>query len=86
MELIALRYNAGLSRDLLALRAGLGRETIRAAELGHPPTPRVQKALAKALDFDRREMWPDEVLPRPRHLTEAEKRDRALRRQTKQAA
>lgn len=80
MELIAARYDEGLSRQMLAMRAGLGRETVRAAEAGYPPTPRVQRALAKALDRRRDELWPAEQLPRPRQLTAEEKRLRAARR------
>lgn len=59
-ELIALRVNAGLSREMLGLKAGVGRETIRMAEAGFLPTPRVQYALAKALATEPLKLWPIE--------------------------
>lgn len=59
-ELIALRVNAGLSREMLGLKAGVGRETIRMAEAGFLPTPRVQFALAKALGSRPLDLWPIE--------------------------
>lgn len=66
IELIGLRVNAGLSREDLAARTGLGRETIRLAEAGFVPTPRVQFKLAtefKRLPLD---LWPIERQRRPR--------------------
>ena len=80
LDLIAARYNEGLSRELLGLRAGLGRETVRKAEAGFTPSPRVQRLLADALGCRRHDLWPKELLPRPRQLTAAEKRARAERR------
>lgn len=66
LELISLRINEGLSRDMLALRAGVGRETVRIAEAGFVPTPRVQFALAKALSCTPLHLWPIESQRRPR--------------------
>jgi DNA-binding XRE family transcriptional regulator len=60
LELIALRVNAGLSRDDLATRAGIGRETVRLAEAGFVPTPRVQFAIARAFDRLPLDIWPIE--------------------------
>jgi DNA-binding XRE family transcriptional regulator len=59
-ELIALRVNAGLSRDDLAARASVGRETVRLAEAGFVPGPRVQFAIAKALGRLPLDIWPIE--------------------------
>lgn len=47
-KLISLRIQAGESREALGYRIGVGRETIRNAEAGFVPTPRVQHALARA--------------------------------------
>lgn len=66
LDLIELRVNDGLSRAALALRAGIGRETVRLAECGFVPTPRVQYAIAKALKRTPLDLWPIEVQPRPR--------------------
>jgi lambda repressor-like predicted transcriptional regulator len=60
LELIARRVNAGLSREMLGLRAGIGRETIRMAESGFLPTPRVQFAIATALGLSPLDLWPIE--------------------------
>jgi transcriptional regulator with XRE-family HTH domain len=60
LDLVALRINAGLSRDDLGRRSGVGRETIRLAEAGFTPTPRVQFALAQALGKLPLDIWPIE--------------------------
>jgi len=61
LDLIALRTNAGLSREMLSFRAGVGRETIRLAESGFVPTVRVQFAIAQALGKQPLDLWPIET-------------------------
>lgn len=58
--LIAARVNAGLSREQLGYRANVSRETIRMAEAGFLPTPRVQFALAAAFGKLPLDFWPIE--------------------------
>jgi DNA-binding XRE family transcriptional regulator len=58
MQLIGLRINAGLSRDDLAARLGIGKETIRLAEAGFVPTPRIQFALAAEFNLLPLDIWP----------------------------
>ena len=65
LELIELRVNEGLSRDALARRAGVGRETVRLAESGFVPTPRVQFAIARAVKRTPLDLWPIEMQRRP---------------------
>ncbi len=65
MDLIALRVNAGLSREAMAYRVGLGRETIRMAEAGFTPTPRVQFTIAKSFGMLPLDLWPIEAQARP---------------------
>lgn len=65
LGLMSLRINAGLSRADLALRSGVGRETLRLAEAGFLPTPRVQYAIAHALDTTPLDLWPIQVQHRP---------------------
>lgn len=60
IDLIGLRVNAGLSREDLALRAGVGKETVRLAESGFVPTPRIQFAIARAFDRLPLDIWPIE--------------------------
>lgn len=60
LDLIGLRINAGLSRDDLAVRAGIGKETVRLAESGFTPTPRVQFAIAGAFGKLPLDIWPIE--------------------------
>lgn len=55
---MGLRVNEGLSREQLALRAGVSRETVRMAEHGFLPTPRIQYAIAKALGSEPLILWP----------------------------
>lgn len=86
LDLREARYNEGLSQEMLALRAGIGRDTVRRAEAGLDVTPRVQRAIAKALGMDRAELWPREKLPRPRRMTADELAERRARRAEKEAA
>lgn len=60
-QLIALRVNAGLSREALAARTGVSRETIRIAELGWTPGVRIQFAIAQEFDLLPLDLWPIEV-------------------------
>lgn len=60
LKLQALRINAGLSRDDLARRTGVSRESIRLAELGFVPGPRIQFAIADAFDLRPLDIWPIE--------------------------
>lgn len=59
-KLYGLRLNEGLSRKDLAARCGISSETVRLAELGWTPTPRVQFALAGAFDLRPLDLWPIE--------------------------
>jgi DNA-binding XRE family transcriptional regulator len=59
-ELIALRVNEGLSREQLAYRAGVSRETVRLAEDGYLPGPGVQFAIAKVFNKKPLDLWPIE--------------------------
>lgn len=58
LALQALRINAGLSRIDLARRTGVSAESIRLAEAGFLPGPRVQFALAAAFDQLPLDIWP----------------------------
>lgn len=60
LELIALRINEGLSREQLALRANTSRETVRLAENGDIPGPRIQKAIAGVFGKRPLDLWPIE--------------------------
>lgn len=60
LDLIGLRVNEGLSRDGLALRSGVSRETIRLAEAGFLPSPPVQFAIAQAFGKRPLDLWPIE--------------------------
>lgn len=65
MDLIGLRINEGLSREDMAYRLGIGRETIRLAEAGFVPTPRVQFKIAQAFGRRPLDLWPMESQRRP---------------------
>jgi len=60
LRLQSLRINAGLSRSDLARRAGVSIESIRLAEIGYIPGPRIQFALAQAFDLFPLDLWPIE--------------------------
>jgi transcriptional regulator with XRE-family HTH domain len=53
-----LRINAGLSPNDLAYRAGISGNTVRMAESGFIPTPRVQFAIARVFDRTPLDLWP----------------------------
>lgn len=59
-RLQALRINQGLSPNALAYRAGVSGNTIRLAEDGYTPTPRVQFAIAAVFDLQPLDLWPIE--------------------------
>lgn len=55
---MALRINEGLSREALAYKIGVSRETIRLAESGFLPSERVQLAIAVAFGKRPLDIWP----------------------------
>lgn len=57
-RLAGLRINAGLSPNALAYRAGVSGNTVRLAEDGYLPTPRVQHAIAAVFDLHPLDLWP----------------------------
>lgn len=57
-KLIALRINAGLSPNQLAARVHVSGPTIRLAERGHIPEPRVQAEIAHFFELDPLDIWP----------------------------
>ncbi len=59
-KLRALRINEGLSPNALAARAGVSGNTIRLAEDGFLPTPRVQHAIAEVFGMRPLDLWPIE--------------------------
>lgn len=61
-KLIELRLNKGLTPNQVAYMTGLTGPTIRLAEKGHVPSPRVQLALAEFYDAERVvDLWPLEM-------------------------
>jgi DNA-binding XRE family transcriptional regulator len=59
LQLVELRINAGWSRDDLAARIGVSRETIRLAEqTSYVPTVRVQSAISGAFGLRPLDLWP----------------------------
>lgn len=58
IELQARRINAGLARSDLSRKTGVSVESIRLAEAGFVPGPRLQFALARALDREPLDIWP----------------------------
>jgi len=57
-KLQELRINAGLSPNALAYRAGVNGKTIRLAEAGWIPTPRVQFQIAAVFELLPLDLWP----------------------------
>lgn len=57
-KLIELRLQSGLSPNDLARRVGVTGKTIRLAEKGHVPSPRVQFAIAEEFDLLPLDIWP----------------------------
>lgn len=60
LKLKSLRINAGLGREALAIRCGVSVETVRLAELGYLPTPRVQFAISGTFGLRPLDLWPIE--------------------------
>lgn len=58
LELIGLRINEGLSREQVAHRANVSRETVRLVESGWVPGPRVQFAIAAVFERRPLDLWP----------------------------
>lgn len=56
--LMELRINAGMSTVDLAYRAGTSAKTIRMAEAGFIPGPRLQFAIAHVFDMRPLDLWP----------------------------
>ena len=60
-KLIEMRLNRGLTPNQVAYMTGLTGPTVRLAESGHIPTPRVQFALAGFYELEKvTEIWPIE--------------------------
>jgi len=59
-QLYGLRINAGLSRYDLGRRTGVSAETIRLAEAGFVPGPRVQFQIASEFGLRPLDLWPIE--------------------------
>lgn len=57
-HLIELRINAGLSPNELAYRAEVSGKTVRMAEAGFLPSPRVQHAIASVFELRPVDIWP----------------------------
>lgn len=55
---MSLRINAGMSPNDLAYRVGVTGKTIRMAEAGFVPSPRVQFAIAAQFDLKPLDLWP----------------------------
>ena len=58
LRLMALRINAGLSPNDLAYKAGVTGKTVRMAEAGFVPGPRVQFAIAAQFGMRPLDLWP----------------------------
>lgn len=61
IRLKELRINAGLSPNDLAYRAGTTGNTIRLAEKGFTPGPRIQFAIAQVFEVRPLDIWPMEM-------------------------
>lgn len=57
-QLQELRINQGLSPNDLAYRAGVSGNTVRMAEAGFIPSPRVQFAIARVFNLSPLDLWP----------------------------
>lgn len=66
VEVTKRRINAGLTPPVLAARAGISANTVRAAERGLYVDPRSQFAIARELDADVLELFPFETQKVPK--------------------
>jgi lambda repressor-like predicted transcriptional regulator len=57
-QLMELRINQGLSPNDLGYRAGISGKTVRMAEAGFLPSPRVQHAIAQVFGLEPTAIWP----------------------------
>lgn len=57
-KLATLRLNSGLSPNQLAFRAEVSGPTVRLAEKGHVPSPRVQFQIAEVFGLEPLDLWP----------------------------
>lgn len=60
-RLQSLRINEGLSPNDLAYRAGISGNTVRLAESGYTPSPRVQFAISRVFGLSPLDIWPLEA-------------------------
>jgi transcriptional regulator with XRE-family HTH domain len=65
-KLQELRLNEGLSPNDLGRRAGVSGKSVRLAEEGRTPSPRIQFAIAHALGVEVLDLWPLERQKVPR--------------------
>lgn len=56
-KLQELRINAGLSPNDLGLRAGVSGKSVRLAEQGYTPGPRIQFAIARVFALQPLDLW-----------------------------
>ena len=59
-DLIGLRINSGMTASDLAHRCGTTAKTIRMAEAGFTPGPRIQFEVARAFGREPLDIWPME--------------------------
>lgn len=58
LKLRELRVNEGLTPNDLAFRCGVSGKTVRMAEAGFIPSPRVQFAIAQVFGLRPLDLWP----------------------------
>lgn len=58
LRLIELRVNAGMAPSDLAYCAGVSAKTVRMAEAGYVPGPRIQFAIAKVFKLQPLDLFP----------------------------
>ena len=58
LRLTELRLNRGLSANDLGRLANVAGKTVRLAEDGHIPTPRIQYAIAAVFEKQPTDIWP----------------------------